>query len=163
MAGDCFVPLDIRELANRAELDFQRRPHPFRRRAWWTGVGLALACWGWLLSAMMFHDNRVYEAGPVSTAHAFIANDCRQCHVTWQPARRLTTGDTHVSSISNASCLKCHAAAEHHPGQIPAHDQLSCAECHREHRDQPQLARVTDSHCVRCHGDLKTTAGRSKR
>ena len=156
------MPRDIRDLANRAELDFQRRPHRFRRRAWWSGVILALGCWGWLLSALITGDHRVYEGGPLSTAHAFIANDCRQCHTTWQTARRLVTGDVKVSSISNTACIKCHAATEHHPGQIPAHDQLSCAECHREHQGKLELASVTDSHCVRCHANLETTAGPSK-
>ena len=157
---------DIRELAQRAELEFHQQPHRFRRRAWMTGVVLAVVCGGWLLWAAVTGDHRAFEAGPLSEAHAFIANDCRQCHTTWQPVRRLFSVGTQVasadsSSISNAACVKCHAAAEHNHRQIPAHASLSCAECHREHQGKLQLASVTDQHCIRCHGDLKTTDGPS--
>lgn len=155
---------DIRELAQRAELEFHQRPHRFRRRAWLSGVVLAVACGGWLLWAAVSSDHRAFEGGPLSKAHAFIANDCRQCHTTWQPVRRLFSlggpvASADNSSISNAACVKCHTAAEHNHRQIPAHAALSCAECHREHQGQLQLANVTDKHCIRCHGDLKTTDG----
>lgn len=158
---------DIRELAQRAELEFHQRPHRFRRRAWTAGVVLGLVCGGWLLWAAVSGDHRAFEAGEVSSAHAFIANDCRQCHTTWQPVRRLFSVGRHVesadnSAVSNAACVKCHAAAEHNHRQIPAHASLSCAECHREHRGKLQLAEVTDFHCVRCHGDLQTSDGPSK-
>lgn len=159
---------DIRELAQRAELEFHQRPHRFRRRAWWSGVVLALICGAWLVWSAVIADYRVYEAGPLSTAHAFIANDCRQCHTSWQPLRRLATLGSHAtsvntSSISNAACIKCHTADEHQPHQIPAHASLSCAECHREHRGKMELASVSDQHCVRCHADLRTTSGPSRR
>jgi hypothetical protein len=158
------VTRDIRELAQRAELEFHQRPHRFRRRAWLIGVGVALLCGGWLMWSAGTGDHRVFEAGPLSDAHAFIANDCRQCHTTWQPVRRLFNLGTSVataenSSISNAACVKCHTAAEHNHRQIPAHASLSCAECHREHQGKTQLASVTDQHCIRCHGNLKTTDG----
>lgn len=155
------TPPDIRELAQRAELEFHTRPHRLRRRAWWSGVILAIGCCGWLLYAGMIGDHRVYEAGTLSQAHTFIANDCRQCHTTWQPARRLVAGSRPVSSISNASCLKCHSTAEHHANQIPVHADFSCAECHREHDGKHSLAEITDQHCIRCHADLQTTEGPS--
>ncbi len=157
------APPDIRELSQRAELEFHARPHRFRRRSWWLGVILALGCCGWLLYAAIIGDHRLYEAGPLSASHAFIANDCRQCHTSWQPAHRLVSGGASVSSIDNAACVKCHAASEHHPNQIPAHAELSCAECHREHQGTHELAAVTDRHCVRCHRDLQTKNGPSQR
>lgn len=158
---------DIRELAQRAELEFHQQPHRFRRRAWVAGVVLAAACGGWLLWASVTGDHRAFEAGHVSSAHAFIANDCRQCHTTWQPVRRLFSVGKHVesagnSAVTNAACVKCHAAAEHNHRQIPAHASLSCAECHREHQGKLKLAEVTDQHCIRCHRDLETTDGPSK-
>ena len=153
---------DIRELAQRAELEFHQQPHRFRRRAWLSGVVLGLACGGWLLWASVSGDYRAFDAGELSRAHAFIGNDCRQCHNTWKPVRRLFSvgsqvGSADNSSISNAACVKCHAAAEHNHRQIPAHASLSCAECHREHGGKLELASVTDQHCIRCHGELKTT------
>lgn len=122
---------------------------------------LALGCCGWLVYAAMIGDHRIYEAGPLSHAHGFIANDCRLCHTTWQPARRLVSGSDPVSSISNAACLQCHSTAEHHANQIPAHADFSCAECHREHGGKHSLGDITDRHCVRCHADLQTTDGPS--
>ena len=157
---------DIRELAQRAELEFHQQPHRFRRRAWLSGVVLALACGSWLVWAAVRGDHEAYDAGGLSKAHAFISNDCRQCHTTWQPVRRLfsigsTVSSAENSSVSNEACVKCHAAAEHNHRQIPAHASLSCSECHREHQGKLQLVNVTDQHCVRCHGDLKTTDGPS--
>lgn len=152
---------DIRELSQRTELEFHVRPHRFRRRVWMSGVVLAAVCGAWLFYGALIGDHRIYEAGPLSHSHAFIANDCRQCHTTWQPARRLLNAGTSVSSIDNAACVKCHAAAEHQPQQIPAHADFSCAECHREHQGTYELADVTDRHCVRCHGGLNTTKGPS--
>lgn len=154
------APSDFREISQRAELEFHLRPHRFRARAWWSGVILSLICCAWLAYAAVTGNNRIYEAGPLSDAHTFIANDCRQCHTTWQPVRRLATGAS-GSSISNQACLKCHTTDGHHRNQVPAHSTLSCAECHREHLGQHTLARVNDRHCTNCHANLQTTDGPS--
>ena len=39
----------------------------------------------------------------------------------------------------------------HHQSQ---RGTLSCADCHREHRGEPTLARVSSAHCTDCHGNL---------
>jgi len=152
---------DIRELAQRAELEFHQNPSIKKPHPWRTGVWLSIACLALVGVALFQGNNEIYSAGPLSEAHAFIANDCRQCHSTWQPAKRLASLDADVfstrhSSIDNQACLKCHAANEHHPNQIPAHHSLSCAACHREHQGKQVLAKVTDKQCLHCHQDLKS-------
>lgn len=153
----------IRDLAQRADLEFQIEPDRRRRRTWLAGVGLSIACLGLVALAYFRGDNQIYSAGPLSEAHAFIANDCRQCHTTWSPVKRILAGNldtnsVHHSSIDNGACLKCHSASEHHPNQHPAHENLSCAACHREHHGKHVLAEVTDQHCLQCHRDLKTNS-----
>lgn len=155
---------DIRDLAQRAELEFHLKPRTLSRRAWMAGVVLALVCLGWVAVAGFLGNRRLYEAGCLSDSHAFIANDCAQCHTTWGPLNRLATLDSDTTSVRNSSidnqlCLKCHAANEHHSNQSPAHSELSCAACHREHQGQRSLAEVTDRHCLKCHADLKTSDG----
>jgi hypothetical protein len=155
---------DIRDLSRRAELEFHERAHPQRRRDWWRGLVWGALCLLFVAVASFRGNREIYSAGPLSSAHAFIANDCRQCHTAWKPASRLInfTNNVHSvenSSIDNQACLKCHAASEHHANQVPAHSELSCAACHREHRGKQVLAKVTDQHCIQCHADLKTTDG----
>lgn len=152
---------DIRVLAQRAELEFHVRPNIARRKQWWTGVALGLVCLAFIGFNTGRGHHQFYSAGSLSEAHAFIANDCRKCHNTWQPLNRLATLDPEIhlarhSSIDNQACLKCHNASEHHANQIPAHADLSCAACHREHQGSISLTSVTDQLCIRCHQDLKT-------
>lgn len=153
---------DIRELAQRAELEFQTRPHPHRSSDWRWGLVCGTVCLAVVAIVSMTGNHRFYSAGELSDSHAFIANDCRACHNTWKPLGRLADLDADPDSVANSSitnqaCLKCHATSEHHSNQIPAHDDLSCAACHREHRGRKFLAKVTDQQCIKCHENLKTT------
>ncbi|MDB5386996.1 MAG: Doubled motif protein [Planctomycetaceae bacterium] len=158
---------DIRDLSRRAELEFHVRRHPHRRRDWMLGLICGTLCLVFAAAATMRGHYSVYWGGSLSDSHAFIASNCRQCHTSWKPAQRLVdvtldVDSVEYSSIDNQACLKCHAASEHHSNQIPAHSELSCAACHREHRGRKVLAQVTDLHCIRCHADLKSTEDSTK-
>ena len=156
-----------RELAEQVHVDFHRQSRrPLRRRLAWGAVVMAFVAAAWIGSEWRSGHHEVFAAGPVSTAHRMIENDCQACHTTWAPLERLMSwvDPEVVRSIDNSKCLACHDEALHHENQVPGHghDGLSCADCHREHRHHEQLARVTDSQCLRCHRDLKTSSGSTK-
>lgn len=145
---------DFRFLADRVELDFHRRPNRFRRGIWWAGALLGIAALGWVAVAAQRGEHQYFAAAGVANAHKMIENDCARCHNTWAPVSRLVSLDTSVSSVDNRKCEECHAGPAHHRRQIPAHDSISCAYCHREHRGHVALADVSDRLCVECHGNL---------
>ncbi len=66
---------------------------------------------------------RLYSPGPLSSAHAFLRNDCAACH-------------TAVSGVSRAKCVACHAddsaVLERQPSAFHA-TIGDCAPCHYEH------------------------------
>ncbi len=106
--------------------------------------------------AVCKHD-RIYELGPVSTAHAFIGDECWRCHTenglvtaTWKSLC------DDVPVVPDKACTVCHAGPPHHAGH-KQHGPAACADCHLEHRGQQQLAAIDDRHCVACHADLNAT------
>jgi hypothetical protein len=152
------APRNSKSLAERIDLSYWRQPHSLRRWKWWVSwiaPGLVAV---WLLWAAVSGDQRIYEARPVSPAHAMFANDCKRCHTeSWQPAARLVAFDSKRRSVPDAACLACHDGPIHHDQQVAA-DVPNCAGCHREHRGKSELAHVSDSACVACHADLKTAS-----
>lgn len=148
-----------RELSERVEIDFHKRPNRFRRRVWWSAFWLSVACLLWLGYAGARGDHFIYEGGDLAHAHRIFENDCAKCHTTWAPVERALSFDfsDRVYSVDNAACLACHPGAEHHQNQIPGHAEISCAHCHIEHQGQQQeLKRSPDHVCLECHTDLKS-------
>ncbi|MEM8755800.1 MAG: hypothetical protein AAGF90_22825, partial [Pseudomonadota bacterium] len=86
-------------------------------------------------------------SGPMSAAHAGLAEDCGACHL--RPFEMTT----------NASCLNCHAeVAQHadvadHP--IMALDNYRCAACHKEHVGGEAPIEQASVVCTDCHENLK--------
>ncbi len=157
-------PRYSRQLSGRVEVEFHHHPNRFRRFTWWTALACVIAAGVWLVQAGTRGENRIYEAGAVSTPHAMFENECQRCHIdNWAPVQRLTSFTDQVHSVSNEKCIACHMGTLHHQNQVPVHGdgphELSCAKCHREHKGDEQLARVTDRHCTDCHGDLETSPG----
>ena len=148
-----------KSLAERIDISYWSRSHPLRRWKWLlAGLAVALAV-VWLVLAAVLGNQRLYEAGPLSTVHAMLESDCGQCHTqSWQPAVRLVSLDSHRRSVPDSACTRCHDGPIHHDGQIAA-DVPNCAGCHREHRGEAALARVQDAECVACHAELKTVSG----
>jgi len=155
---------DFRSLADRVEVDFHHRGNRFSRRVWWWSAGLGLLALLACCVPMVRGHHAFYAAGTVSTAHQMFEHDCVQCHQDWTLLARLNPfSGAKISSVKNEQCLACHPGELHHPNQIPlhgdAHAELSCADCHREHRGNEQLASLTDSLCQQCHLDLKNHGG----
>lgn len=151
-----------RELSERVEIDFQKRPNRFRQRVWWSAFGLGMACLAWLGYAGARGNHLIYEGGSLSHAHRLFENDCARCHTTWAPVERALQVDftDRVYSVPNEACLSCHPGSEHHRNQIPAHTEISCAHCHIEHQGERELKRTADRVCLECHAELKShTAG----
>lgn len=151
-----------RELSERVEIEFYRRPRWFWRVTWVTAGVLAVLSTAWLVAETSRGRRQIYQAGPLATPHQLFENDCQQCHTAWAPLGRLTSLDESVSSVTNEKCMRCHSGPAHHENQIPAHENISCAKCHREHEGDKALAWVADRHCIDCHGDLNTTDGPSE-
>ncbi|MEM7544367.1 MAG: cytochrome c3 family protein [Pseudomonadota bacterium] len=89
-------------------------------------------------------------SGPMSRAHAGLAEDCNACHL--RPFEMTT----------NNSCLACHAeVAQHaevadHP--VMALDNYRCAACHKEHVGGESPIEQASAVCTDCHVDLKTVS-----
>jgi predicted CXXCH cytochrome family protein len=94
-----------------------------------------------------------WNAGSVSNAHRFFAQDCATCH------------RAAFASVPDAACLTCHANVGNHLDQHAdlgdAPQQLAatrCASCHEEHRGLRGLVIQADALCVDCHASLAQTA-----
>ena len=159
-------------LSSWFDLDFFRR-----RRSWfslgdhflrlrrrenlkWIFIGMAiLACIGWPLAAQLTGNRRIYQSQPVSSAHAMFNDRCEWCHTdSFETANRFLPSNAGQSTVRDAACRQCHDGAIHHVTQM---DNRSCANCHREHRGHAELARVPDSQCTSCHGNLKRNDGQT--
>lgn len=80
---------------------------------------------------------RLVSPGELSTAHAFLENQCSKCHTTGR-------------GIEPASCIVCHAnngnLLQRQPTAFHA-DIGRCAECHAEHRGR-SIRPVTMDHAI---------------
>src|SRR5690349_13889132 len=121
-----------KNLAEWLELDFFRRPRSLSR---WKSMLIWLAFVALLAGAAAAYfipgSTRWLQAGPVSAAHTYIANDCAQCHTDLlQTPKRFVRWDSNVRAVSNEACSKCHEGPPHNDKQLV---ELDCATCHREH------------------------------
>jgi hypothetical protein len=145
---------DPKTLAEWIELDYHQRPRRLRRvRRALVWVTL-LVCGGAVGAAALTRQaNKLYQAGPVSSAHAMFNDDCAQCHQgSFQTAQRFLPWGASVRAVPDAACIQCHEGPPHHPNQVTTE---SCAGCHREHRGRPALARIPDNQCTQCHAAIK--------
>jgi hypothetical protein len=102
-------------------------------------------------------DKRSFEPGPVSAAHAMFGHECGRCHVN-SSAESLTAVAESIAfaPVPDTACTVCHEGPEHH-APLSHREGAKCIDCHREHRDRQQLARVADRQCTVCHADLNRT------
>ena len=137
-----------KKLAQRIDLAYFRRPHPFRRWRTFLSVGAPLAGLLWLGGMAAAGSRAPYSSGPVSLSHAFTEMKCEVCHVRDEGVR---------AHVTDTACLSCHDAPAHADTQRTPPD---CATCHREHQGRVRLAGLTgDRFCTDCHGNLTTTKG----
>lgn len=148
----------LKNLPEWLELDYFQRPRAIK--SLWKPVALAafLAATAALLAVAIIHQTgsprlaSIYQAGPLSPAHALFADDCGKCHVesfrTWD---RLRQFDSAVRSVSDETCQQCHAGPIHNGKQLVS---TNCVSCHREHHGRAALTQVADVGCTSCHANL---------
>ena len=134
----------VAEPVNRAP-DLKMQPTP------WYGALPASATGVRTVAAL----DRVWDAGPLSTAHQPWALDCKACHS--EPFAR----------VKDADCLTCHSTlAQHAPDDVSSMRAQRCASCHREHHGRfgldQQNRQQTAAECSTCHADIKKTAPKSE-
>jgi predicted CXXCH cytochrome family protein len=136
-------------LAQRIDLNYFKRPHPFRR---WK-LALSVAAPGvvllWLGGMAAGGSKAPYSSGEVSRAHQVFGGRCERCHVTESRMFR--------AHVTDNMCVSCHDAPAHKPNQTST---PACASCHLEHRGPLRLAATANRDCEQCHLDLDTTDGR---
>ena len=145
-----------RELSSRLKIDGHKRPHRFRRTAWWFALWAGVGSLLWISWQHVRGENAIYQAGPVGTPHRLIENNCEKCHTTWTPLQRLVSLSDDKHSIDNQKCELCHRVTEHHANQFPRHAKVSCAVCHQEHEGAEMLVRPSNRFCIACHSKLET-------
>ena len=162
---------DAKSMPDWMELDYYARPRPLLRwgrrltRWFFYGMGVLLVA-SVVASLTTGRTSTLYQAGPVSPAHAPFNDQCTSCHT--QPFRTAQRffAPSGVHAVADAACQQCHSGApgRKSTGSLPGPiayphnaivtDEPSCAECHREHRGRLVLARVPDGNCIDCHTDL---------
>jgi hypothetical protein len=141
-----------KKLAQRVDLNYFKRPTPFKRAKLWLSVLLPLLALGWIAWRGFTRDSRVYSSGRMSGAHAVLELKCAVCHV--EKAGEFS------SKTENSACLACHDGPMHHENEVTA-EIPTCATCHAEHRGRVNLKAASNQSCAECHGDLKVT-GRAR-
>ncbi len=138
---------------------------PVAARYLWPSSGRRLLLLSMLIAVLLlalvsfdffFRQGRWVSGGPLSSAHAFLQDDCAACHVGF-------------AKVDNAQCSVCHekygdelgaySFATHYlyrSGDVErrgeAAEEVTCAQCHREHGGrQAALSRVEDGRCETCH------------
>jgi predicted CXXCH cytochrome family protein len=143
-----------KSIGERFDVESTRHEDPIRRvrrRVCWVVaivmlVGVVLLMWD--------DDNQVYQSRSVANPHRIIEDKCEKCHhVSFHLLQRTLGFD---SADFQHACKECHSlkAPDHHPAAIAPGMVDDCTACHKEHQGDVDLTRVTDQHCVRCHGDL---------
>jgi hypothetical protein len=164
MAGPPRYTTKVR--AKRIVLQYFTRVHPFRRWKRILSIAAPAVAAAWLIVSAIAGDQRLYNGGPVSTAHAMFESECRLCHgpgpapgvpVTQASlaAAAAATPAGFFLSVSDTACKSCHAGPEHNAKS----DTPACGSCHVEHVGRAVLVQIADRHCVQCHGTLTTRDG----
>ena len=136
-------------LAQRIDLNYFKRPHPFRRLKLMLSIAVPAVVLLWLGGYAAGGSKAPYSSGPVAASHQVFGDKCERCHVTQARAFR--------AHVTDNMCVSCHDAPTHKSNQTFT---PTCASCHVEHRGAVRLAATADRDCVQCHRDLNTTTGR---
>lgn len=139
-----------KKLAQRVDLNYFKRPTPFKRAKLWLSVLAPLLVLGWLVWRGVLRDSRVYSSGRMSEAHAVLEKQCAVCHV--QKAGEFS------SKARAEACLACHDGPVHHENEVQA-AVPECATCHAEHRGRVDISAASNQACGECHANLRVTCG----
>ncbi len=139
-----------KKLAQRIDLNYFKRPTPYKRTKLFLSGFVPLLALGWIVWRGITRDSRVYSSGRMSGAHAVLAKECAVCHLQ-------KAGEFSSKAVDNA-CLACHDGPVHHDTQLKA-DVPECATCHVEHRGRINIRAASNQSCAECHSNLKEMNG----
>src|SRR5437667_4434355 len=129
--------------AKRIVLDYFKRPHPLRRAKLLLSIGVPLVAAAVVAVYAVGGDYRLFNSGPVSTAHAIFGGRCQDCHgaTAATAATGAAAGTAFFVPVSDKTCSVCHDGPIHHDNQpfTPA-----CASCHFEHKGRRLLVDLTE-------------------
>src|SRR5262249_41876923 len=143
--------------AKRIVLDYFKRPHPFRRAKLVLSIAVPAVAAGVIVAYAVSGDHRIYNSGPVATAHAMFGASCANCHGA-AAKDGAKPGVAFFQPVSDKACIVCHDGPVHHERQAVT---PTCASCHFEHKGRARLVELTDAQCIQCHERLKTKDGRA--
>ena len=139
-----------KKLAQRIDLNYFKRPTPFKRAKLWLAILVPAIALAWLTFHSFTRDSRVYSSGRMSAPHAVLEKQCSACH--------LSGPGEFSSTAANSACLSCHDGPPHHENEI-ASAVPTCATCHMEHRGRIQLIAASNQFCAECHAHLRVSNG----
>jgi hypothetical protein len=137
-----------KKLAQRIDLNYFKRPSPYKRARLWLCILLPVLAVVWIAWRSFARDSRVYSSGRMSAAHAVLEKECAACH--------LQRAGVFSAKAADSACLACHDGPVHHASQVKT---LECATCHSEHRGRINIAATSNQTCAECHVSLKTDTG----
>jgi len=139
-----------KKLAQRIDLNYFKRPTPYKRAKLLLTVLVPLLALGWIARRGFARDSRVYSSGRMSGAHAVLEKQCSACHL--QKAGEFS------SKAVDSACLACHDGPVHHENQLRSAIP-ECFTCNVEHRGRIKISAASNQSCAECHGDLRSTSG----
>src|SRR3954464_14601088 len=149
----------------KGNLGYYNKLHPWRRARHLVSLVAAI---GGILAVWWFsHHGRenFLNAGPISSNHSSIANDCVKCHertlatgtgmkphaLVAELRERFRTG-VQFGDI-DGKCATCHKQHVFHEASVV--QDRSCSACHQEHDGPGPLRQVATAQCLTCHADSK--------
>jgi Doubled CXXCH motif (Paired_CXXCH_1) len=150
----------------KGNLDYYTRPSLLRSMRGWLFffaivLGLAaIPAFYWLKG-----PEKIFNVGPISRAHAPIANDCNACHPNLGQIKAKRTEAREILREAywqriDQSCQTCHTGFALHvpntvnadsPATPKAAEASSCTSCHREHLTANKMVDPTEANCMACH------------
>jgi hypothetical protein len=137
-------------LAQRIDLNYFKRPTPYKRAKLLLCVLVPLLALGWIAWRGFSRNSQVYSSGRMSGAHAIFEKQCSVCH--------LQRAGEFSSKAVDSACLACHDGPVHHHSERKA-DVPECATCHVEHRGRIDIRAASNQSCAECHANPKDTQG----
>jgi hypothetical protein len=137
-----------KKLAQRIDLNYFKRPSPYKRAKFWLSLLLPVIALIWIAARTTAKDSRIYSSGRMSAAHAVLEKECATCH--------LHQAGAFSAKAADSACLACHDGPIHHAIQAPpAHAKsVECSACHFEHRGRIDISAVRNQACAQCHANL---------
>lgn len=110
------------------------------------GIGLSLDIHNWR-TIPNIPDDSIWSTGTLHQSHAFIGDDCSECHKEV------------FKKVGSSECLGCHSDIKSHLDRSSLDDILvegiTCTSCHKEHSPTDSIIPTDQKSCSICHADLK--------